>query len=87
MFEGIQINDRSTSCAVLSLTCFGAFFIEPTFAAFSDFQFDPGIQTVTYHSIGPGPVPEPASWLLLATFAGVILLRSRTANFISRRLG
>jgi hypothetical protein len=81
IFGGIQINDRSTSCATLVLTCFGTFFIGPNSAAFSDFQFDSFIFTSSYTSSGPTPVPEPASWLLLATAAGAGLLRLRGRNF------
>jgi hypothetical protein len=81
VFDGIQINDRSTSCTTLTGTCFGTFFIGPSSAAFSDFQFDSFILTNSYTSSGPSPVPEPPSWLLLATAAGAVLLRFRGRNF------
>ena len=47
IFAGIQINDRSASCTTLVLTCFGTFFIGPSSAAFSNFQFDSFIFTST----------------------------------------
>jgi hypothetical protein len=83
VFGGIQINDRSASCTTLSPSCFGTFFIGPSSAAFSDFNFDSFIFTTRYTSSGPSPVPEPCVTAMLIAGAAVIAVAYRRRQGIN----